>query len=1084
MNPITSRALSLRLAVLLAVLFGLLVPALLVGGYSWFKRSNQDLRTQTRQLAEQHAEVLVVGIQEPLSNNNRESAKALINAFVDNHEDIVRIDLRDTVNKIIVSAEKPERRRDFTDSSDKRVTYRANTLGSIQVEVSSSRLRKILDAGLNDQIAALLSQTVLAIVLLLAILHFRLIRPLAELGKGVQRLVAHQLDAPFTWKRLDEIGLLAQKMEAMRTSLRRMFYTLEMDIDMRMHVEQELQQGEQRYRLLVEKSPIAIIEWDAGLRVVEWNAAAERIFGWPRAQALGQHAAFLVPEANRKTASETMQKLASGAGVIFKTFENLTVDDEIIYCQWRITRIDDQANGPGHMLSMAEDVTERRRIEQEHRLSQAKFISAFQGNPDYISISRVDDGTMLDVNQAYSKFIGYSREEIIGKTSIELNLWPYQEEREELISELRRTGVARNAFVSLRTKTGEIRACRINSNLFMLGTVQHMMAVGCDVTDQSHLQEQKAEVDRALLRLAQGIQGMAGEAFFELLVADLASALRTDRAFIGLLDPDAPGRIRTLVAHSNGSKAENFEYPIHRAPCECVMTGEICVFSGGLREGFPHDHALVEGGWDSYAGAPIHDAAGHTIGVLAVMHTQPLGNPDLVKSLLQVFSERASAELERKRAEEAQRTSELRFSTMFQASPVAMFVTEVDRDHMIKDVNSAFERLFLRHRDEVVGRSTIDLALYCNLADRGVLVEELARSESTDSHEFWMRRGDGEKVLVHFSGHTFSLGGHKFAILACQDVTDKRRIEDEIRELNATLEERVIERTEELQQANQELGYTLDTLNLAQEELVRSEKLAALGSLVAGIAHELNTPIGNSLMVASTLVDQTRILRKSYTSDKGVKRSVLESYFGDASKAGDIIVRNLYRAANLVTSFKQVAMDQTSSQRRTFSLAEVISEIMLTLWPTLKKTTYTVKKVIPEDILLDSYPGPLGQVVTNLLNNAILHAFDGRDSGTITIEATRSVEGWIDLVVTDDGVGITPSNLNRIFDPFFTTKLGAGGSGLGLNITHNIVTGILGGRIRVYSQLDGGTTFTVTLPLVAPQKQIDDIPIPIKSPVM
>lgn len=1079
-----TRTLSLRLAVVLTVIFGVLIPAVLIGGYSWYKRSNQDLRVQTMQLLDQNAEILATAMQAPLSNNNQDSARALLNAFIDNNEDIVRIEALDISKNVLVAVEQPERRRDLTESSDKRVIYRGNTVGSVQVEVSSARLRKILVAGLNDQITALAVQVVLAIVLLLLLLQLRLVRPLLELGKGVQRLAAFQLDVPFVSKRPDEIGLLGQKLEQARTSLRRMFYKLEMDIDMRKHVEQELKQGEQRFRVLVEKSPIAIIEWDSNFRVVEWNAAAERIFGWPRAQALGQHAGFIVPEANRKTAAEVMQKLANGAGVVFKTFQNLTVDDEIIYCQWRITRIDDTDGDTGLLLSMAEDVTERRRVEDAHRLSQIKFISAFQGNPDYIWISRIDDGTLLDVNHAYERFTGYSREEAIGSTSIELNLWPYPEERKDLIDELRRTGIARDAFVSLRTKSGEIRACRINANSFMIGSEPHMMAVGCDVTDQSHLQEQKAEIDRALLRLAQGIQGMAGESFFELLVADLASALRTERAFIGLLEPEAPNRIKTIAAHVRGQKVENFEYAIHGAPCELVLTGEICVFSADLLEGFPQNHALLEGGWKSYAGAPIHDAAGHAIGVLAVMHTQPLGNPDLVKSLLQVFSERASGELERKRAEEAQRTSEHRFSTMFQASPVAMFVTEVDQGHMVKDVNSAFERLFLRQRDAVVGKSTVELGLYCDIDDRGILVDELMSTGSTDGHEIWMYRGDGEKVLVQFSGHTVSLGGQKFGILACQDVTDKRHIEDEIRELNATLEERVIERTEELQQANQELGYTLDTLNLAQEELVRSEKLAALGALVAGIAHELNTPIGNSLMVASTLVDQTRVLQKSYASEKGVKRSVLESYFGDASKAGDIIVRNLYRAANLVTSFKQVAMDQTSSQRRTFSLAEVISEIMLTLWPTLKKTTYTVRKIIPEDILLDSYPGPLGQVLTNLLNNAILHAFDGRTGGTITVEAMRTDEGWVDLLVKDDGVGIAPSNLNRIFDPFFTTKLGAGGSGLGLNITHNIVTGILGGRIRVQSQVGAGSTFIVTLPLVAPQRQVEDMPIPIKSPVM
>ncbi len=404
-----------------------------------------------------------------------------------------------------------------------------------------------------------------------------------------------------------------------------------------------------------------------------------------------------------------------------------------------------------------------------------------------------------------------------------------------------------------------------------------------------------------------------------------------------------------------------------------------------------------------------------------------------------------------------------------------MFVTQVSSNSVIKDVNSAFERLFLRSRESVVGKNTLDLAMYCNPDDRVSLLEYLKTTGSLENHEeVWMYRGDYSRVLIQFSGHVFLLEGEQFGILACQDVTEKRLIETEILEFNATLEDRVIERTEELQQANQELETTLDALNLAHEELVNSEKLAALGALVAGISHELNTPIGNSLMVASTLSDQTSKLLENYRGNQGIKRSSLESYINDVDKAGDILVRNLHRAADLVNSFKQVAIDQTSSQRRTFSLEELTSEILLTLWPVIRKTPFTVEQSIPEDLIFDSYPGPLGQVLSNLINNALLHGFEGRNQGLVVIAARSNVDGWVELTVKDDGVGIPAINLNRIFDPFFTTKLGEGGSGLGLNITHNIVSGVLGGRVRVQSAVGNGTTFILTLPLVAPQRSNDD----------
>ena len=1086
-----TRTLTLRRALILVVVLGLLVPALLISGYSWSRRFTEDIKKQTHELLHLDADILSNGMQEPLWNINQESGAALLDAMMARNEDIVRIKIRDNALGVFVAGERPERRIGYTASIEKPVTYRGSTIGSIEIEVGSTRLRKIMIDGLIDQMIAVAAQVVLSIALLLVLLEKRLVGPLQRLGKGADRLAERQLDVPFTWARLDEIGMLGRRLEDTRISLRKLFeeldqknQELERDIDMRKHVEQELHEREQRFRVLVEQSPIAIIEWDSSYRVIEWNAAAERIFGYSREQAVGQHATFITPsDVAPEMVEEIFNRITTSTDDTYRINRNRKADGRIIICQWNNTHIDDETGHTGRILSMAEDITEKRRAEEAQHLSEAKFSGAFQCNPDSISIARISDNMIIDVNPTFETITGYGRNELIGRNALESKIWVHPEERQILLEQLNRDKIVRDHPWTLKTKDGRTRKCLTNATTFSIGSEQYMMAVIRDVTDQRILEEQKAEADHALLRLAQGTQELAGEAFFELLVADLASALRTDRAFIGLRMPGEPDRIKTIAAHVNGQLVENFEYLSIGAPCECTLAGDLCVFTSGIQARFPKDVALAEKGWDSYAGAPLRDAAGNAIGVLAVMHSAPLGNPDLVKSLLQVFSERASAELERKRAEAELRSSEQRFSTIFQSSPVAMFVTQVRGGYVIKDVNGAFERLFLRSRESVIGKNTIELELYRNAADRSALIAELKETGGTHGgQEAWMNRGDGNSVLVQFSGHTFNLDGEKFGIIACEDVTDKRRIEIEIRELNANLEQRVIERTEELQRTNQELATTLGTLNMAQEELVRSEKLAALGSLVAGVAHELNTPIGNSLMVASTLADQTRALTNSYANGNGLKRSMLEAYIADAGKAGDILVRNLYRAADLVTSFKQVAVDQTSSQRRGFSLAEVIEEIMLTLWPTLKKTSYQVEQDIPRDLLLDSYPGPLGQVIANLVNNALLHGFEERSTGTVMIAAQDSGDSWVELIVKDNGVGIPPANLNRIFDPFFTTKLGAGGSGLGLNITHNIVTGILGGRIRVHSEVGVGTTFILNLPTVAPQRQAEEFSLRTKAP--
>lgn len=1073
--------LTLRRAIVLAVVGGLLVPALLINGYGWYKTYDSGVRQRSAELAEQNASALADGLAQLLWTADRNGAAVLTEGTIWRNDDIVLIEVRDNKQSVFAFSERRERRHGYTATANIPIYYHGQLIGSVRVERGSTRLQQVMIDNLTHQLIALAAQIGLSILLILILLEKRLVRPLRRLNIHAERLTQHELDEPLTWTRFDEIGMLAQRLEATRVSLRNLFSALDQtnreltaDIEQRAHIELELYEREARFRVLVEQSPIAIIEWNEQHQVVEWNAAAEKIFGYRRQEALGKHARFLVPPEQQASIDTWLRQPLSHAAATHSIHGNLTADGRIITCEWRYAYIDED-RGSGRLLSMAEDISDKRRTSEAQRLSEAKFAGAFRCNPDSVSIARLNDGSFIEANDAFEKIMGYKREEWLGKSATDLRIWFYPEEREELFRLLERDKTVQDFSWSMRKKGGEIRSCMINATLFSLDNEMYVLAVIRDVTSQRLLEEQKAEADHALLRLAQGTRGIAGESFFESLVNDLASALRTDCALIGLITPGDPSRIRALASHLNGELTDNFEYTIAGTPCERALESGICIFPNDVQSIFPQDNLLIEQGWNSYAGAPLHDANGNAIGVLSIMHSRPLRNPDLVKSLLQVFSERASAELERQRAEEELRLSEQRFATIFHSTPVPMFVTQISKGSVIRDINSAFEHLFLRPRASVVDRSTLDLVMYCNAADRDALLQELKTTGNiSQPHEVWMFRGDDTKILVQFSGHLFMLAGEQFGILACQDVTEKRLIEQEIRELNATLEDRVVERTEELQQANQELETTLEALNLAHEELVNSEKLAALGALVAGISHELNTPIGNSLMVASTLDDQTIEINDRYLNNGGIKRSTLENYIADVGKASDILVRNLHRAADLVNSFKQVAIDQTSSQRRKFLLAEVVSEILLTLWPMIRKSAFNVEQSIPGELVFDSYPGPLGQILTNLINNALLHAFEGKNQGTIVIAAQDQGDGLIELTIKDDGVGIPPTHLNRIFDPFFTTKLGAGGSGLGLNITHNIVTGILGGRVRVQSAVGIGTTFTLTLPSVAPQRPSND----------
>jgi len=249
---------------------------------------------------------------------------------------------------------------------------------------------------------------------------------------------------------------------------------------------------------------------------------------------------------------------------------------------------------------------------------------------------------------------------------------------------------------------------------------------------------------------------------------------------------------------------------------------------------------------------------------------------------------------------------------------------------------------------------------------------------------------------------------------------------------------------------------------------LQAEKLASLGALVAGISHELNTPVGNALTTASALHDRVgRFVR--LTEEGQLTKSAWLDFLQSTEKMCELLERNCNRAAELITSFKQIAIDQTTERRRKFDLYAMVESVIATLRPGFKTTPWVVTLDIPEGIECDSYPGPLGQVLNNLVQNAFVHAFEGRSSGEVVIAGRLQDKDVIELTVRDDGCGMDASVAQHVFDPFFTTRMGQGGSGLGLSISHQIATAVLGGNLQVSSQPGRGSTFALHFPSMAPE---------------
>ncbi len=259
-------------------------------------------------------------------------------------------------------------------------------------------------------------------------------------------------------------------------------------------------------------------------------------------------------------------------------------------------------------------------------------------------------------------------------------------------------------------------------------------------------------------------------------------------------------------------------------------------------------------------------------------------------------------------------------------------------------------------------------------------------------------------------------------------------------------------------------------LQIAQKQLVEREKLAALGSLVAGVAHELNTPLGNALLLTSTLNERFRALPAEAPPGEDVHAAMGELR-QLVTQAGPLIEHSLRSAAGLMSSFKQVAADQTADRRRSFDLAQVVGELAATMHNQLQPHQHALSVEIPSGVAMDGFPGALLQVLSNLILNAVQHGLEGRTHGRIAIVAARQRRDEVLIEFSDNGQGISEAHLKRVFEPFFTTRLGKGGTGLGLSISYNIVTSVLGGSIQVSSPPGGGVVFKMSLPLVAPSQK-------------
>ncbi len=394
------------------------------------------------------------------------------------------------------------------------------------------------------------------------------------------------------------------------------------------------------------------------------------------------------------------------------------------------------------------------------------------------------------------------------------------------------------------------------------------------------------------------------------------------------------------------------------------------------------------------------------------------------------------------RAAEAQRD-------LLEAIPTPLTVSRLS-DHSLLHVNQPASRLLGLHGEY---DTTED---HLSPEDRERLFQQLSLHGAVNEFEAQVMGPEDSPFWALMSARLLVYQGEKALLTTIIPISERKRME------------------QELLGAKNRAEATLAELQQAQQSLIQAEKMASLGGLVAGVAHEINTPVGIGLTGASTLASETERLRKLYGEQAMTEDDFLD-YLGIAAETARLLLANMNRAAELIHSFKQVAVDQTSAERRRFDLGTYIEEILNSLNPTIKKRRLAVEVTCPDGIAMDSYPGILSQVLTNLVMNALAHAYEEAQSGTLTI-AVKDLGDEVVLTFSDDGRGIPAENLPRIFDPFFTTKRSNGGSGLGLHIVFNVVTSSLNGQISVASQPGRGTTFTLRFPKTVRAAVLEELP--------
>ena len=786
------------------------------------------------------------------------------------------------------------------------------------------------------------------------------------------------------------------------------------DVTKRKQAEVALRASEEQYRSLFEAANDAIFVMDGEL-FVDCNPQTLQLFGCTAEQILNKPPDRFSPPRQpdgRDSREKALGLLAEAYGgrPLFFEWRHYRYDGTPFDAEVSLNRF--ELGGRFLVFAIVRDITERKRTEVELLRSEARYRAIVQDQTELIC-RNLPDGTLTFVNEAYCRYFGKDYDELVGHRFIPLVHPEDESVVHEHFASLSRANPVATYEHRVITADGEARWHQWTNRAILDedGQLVEFQGAGRDVTERKRTEETFRSV-------VAGTSGAVGEAFFQNLVQNLASALGVRYAMVAETAGPGPDSAATLAVWAGHGPADNFRYDLAGTPCANVTIEGTCTYPNNVQRGFPEDQLLIDMGVEGYMGTPLRDSAGNVIGLLAVLDDRPMEEAPLTESLLEIFSIRAAAELERMRAEEALRESEEAIRAVVETSQDWIWSIDVNGVHTY--CNPAVEDILGYRPEELVGHNSLDLI---QTEDREYVQRNLPkwiaqRRGWRDLVIRWQHKDGGWRYLESNAVAIFDTQGELLGFRGVdRDVTERRQTDERLRQM--------------------------------QSQLAHVARLSAMGEMVAGIAHEVNQPLyairnfaeaGANLLAASdgTNLDELR------EWNAGIGRAATH-------------------AAETVKRLRAFAR-RTESKRSFCPLEEILDESIQLVAFEARRRSIAVRREQPEvspTVYVDRVETQ--QVLVNLLQNACEAAEEGLQEKPEIAIRTEIAGDFVNVSIADNGRGLPSGEDLRIFDAFVSTK--PNGLGIGLAIANTIVEAH-GGELRATANRDAGATFHFTLPVI------------------